>query len=273
MIVVQVSDTHIKSKGKLAYNKVDIHKALYNCILHINNLKPKPDLVIFTGDITDNGTNEEYKLFKETVKLLDVPFYVIPGNHDNAENLKREFEEYDWFEENNHLSLVIEDFPIRIIGLDSSIKGKSYGGLSEERLLWLEKQLNKFPDKKVLLFIHHPPVKIGIEHMDVQNLQIGRERLADLLGKYEQVLALACGHVHRVSTTLWNKIIVLTAASPSHQVALDLRKDAKAEFVMEPPSVQLHYWTEEQGLTTHTSYIGKFEGPYPFYNEKGELID
>jgi hypothetical protein len=41
---------------------------------------------------------------------------------------------------------------------------------------------------------------------------------------------------------------------------------------MEPPGYQLHKWHPATGIVSHTATIGKFDGPYPFY-EAGGLID
>jgi len=55
-------------------------------------------------------------------------------------------------------------------------------------------------------------------------------------------------------------------------VALDLDKGEKLGWVMEPPACLLHAWRAGAGLVTHTSYVGEFSGPYPFY-KAGKLID
>jgi 3',5'-cyclic AMP phosphodiesterase CpdA len=56
MIVVQVTDTHIKPRGRLAYRRVDSAAALAACVDHINELAPSPDVVLFTGDLVDAGS-------------------------------------------------------------------------------------------------------------------------------------------------------------------------------------------------------------------------
>lgn len=40
--------------------------------------------VVLTGDITELGTNEELKLEQQLLGSLDIPYYIIPGNHDTG---------------------------------------------------------------------------------------------------------------------------------------------------------------------------------------------
>ena len=62
------------------------------------------------------------------------------------------------------------------------------------------------------------------------------------------------------------------APSASHYVALDLGEDSPRDFYLEPPTVHLHRWHGDS-LVTHLSFVGEFEGPFPFYDEHGKLID
>lgn len=270
MLIAQISDTHIKAQGELAYERVDTKKALILCIEHINNLIPRPDITIISGDLTDSGTIEETLIFKDLIQNLEIPYYIIPGNHDNQEVIREVFTDVSYFEDKHHLHFFL-DLPLKIIALDSTCKNKSYGTLCEDRLTWLEKKLQRCENQKSIIFMHHPPINVGITHMDKQNLRLGSKELGDLLLKYPNVISVACGHMHRASYTLWNNTLISTAPSSSHQVVLDLQKESKEEFIMETPAIHLHYWNDNQ-LTTHISYIGNFDGPYPFYDDKGNII-
>ena len=107
--------------------------------------------------------------------------------------------------------------------------------------------------------------------MDVQMCANGHG-LGAVLDVHPQVFQILCGHVHRPIHTRWNGIAVSIAPSASHYVALDLGKNPPRDFYLEPPSVHLHQW-RSGSLVTHLSFVGAFEGPYPFYDEQGNLID
>ena len=44
-----------------------------------------------TGDLADHATDEEYEQVREFLAPLDAPVYVLPGNHDERDALRRNF--------------------------------------------------------------------------------------------------------------------------------------------------------------------------------------
>jgi 3',5'-cyclic AMP phosphodiesterase CpdA len=273
MLIAQVTDTHIKARGKLAYRKVDTAANLSACVRHLTGLQTRPDLVLMTGDLTDFGRAEEYRLLRELIAPLTMPVYVIPGNHDEREALRDAFADHAYLPRSGDLCYVIDDYPVRMIGLDTTIPGKPGGELCAKRLRWLDEQLRARADAPTLLFMHHPPITTGIDHMDAQNCANGAA-LGELLQAHRQVFHVICGHVHRPIHSQWRGVTVSIGPSASHYVALDLAPDAAADFTLEPPTVQLYRWQESgRSLLAHLSFVGEFAGPYPFFDEHGTLID
>lgn len=273
MLIAQITDTHIKPDGRLAYRRVDTAAYLSACVEHLNGLPQRPDLILFTGDLTDAGDPEEYRLFRSLIAPLSIPWYVIPGNHDDRTNLRKAFPELaDLRGHPDFIQYVVEDYPLRLIGLDTTIPGAKEGMLCADRLGWLEARLAEAPDRMTLIFMHHPPFLTGIRHMDVQNCG-NSEALGAVVRRHPQVVRLVCGHVHRAIQVQWNGATASIAPSPAHSVALDLSADGPPAFVMEPPACQLHYLTEDGLFASHLSYIGSFDGPHPFFESDGRLID
>lgn len=271
MLIAQVTDPHIKEEGRLAYRRVDTAANLARCVDHLMRLKQRPDLVLMTGDLTDFGRAQEYSLLRRLIAPLDMPVYVIPGNHDQRDNLRAAFGDHDYLPRTGDLRYVIEDDGLRMIGLDTTIPGKPGGEMNAERLAWLDRRLAERPRCPTLLFMHHPPILTGIRHMDVQNCD-NAAALGELLLTHRQVFRILCGHVHRPIQAQWYGVTVSIAPSASHYVALDLSEDSHRDFYLEPPTVHLHRWADG-ALVTHLSFVGEFEGPYPFFDEHGNLID
>jgi Icc protein len=273
MLIAQVTDTHIKAAGRLAYRTVDSAQMLRNCVAHLNALDPRPDLVLLTGDLVDFGRPEEYALLRKILAPLDMPMYAIPGNHDERGALREAFADHGYLpREGEFLHYALEDYPLRLIGLDTVVPGRPHGELCGKRLMWLEAELLRSPDRPTVLFMHHPPFETGLANMDCQNCRNG-EALGALVERHPQVVRILCGHVHRPVHLHWHGVTASIAPSPSHSCVLDLNADAAHDFVLEPPTCELHYWRPGTGLISHLSFIGDYGGRHPFFDAGGKLID
>ena len=65
MLIAQISDFHLKPEGILAYEVADTSTSLKQAVAHINRFKPRPDVVLITGDLVDEGATESYQILKE----------------------------------------------------------------------------------------------------------------------------------------------------------------------------------------------------------------
>ena len=275
MLLCQISDTHIKANRKLAYRKVDTAGMLETCVAAVLRLKPQPDAVLITGDLVDMGTEAEYALLAELIAPLSsvgkLPVYLIPGNHDEREALRRSFPTHTYLRQwQPFAQYAIDDYPVRIVALDTVVPGKGGGLLCNERLDWLDRTLAAAPAKPTVIIMHHPPFVTGIGHMDRVGLQ-GSDALEAVVKRHPQVERLLCGHLHRSIQARFGGTSASTCPSPAHQIALDLNTPSPDNFVMEPPGYQLHWWNGTR-LVTHTAVLGDFGGPSPF-REGGKLID
>ena len=275
MLIAQITDTHIKPNGALAYgNILDSASCLKKVVAHCNKFCPSIDVAIVTGDLTDSGQIEEYKEFDKILSSLQMPWFVIPGNHDNNLNLMKFFNKHDYLPRNEkYCNYVIDKYPFTLMGLDTTVPGENYGELCDESLRWLELNLKRYSKKPTFLFMHHHPFLTGIYGMDNQNLKNSFE-FFEILKLHPQVKHIACGHVHRATETVINGIGVSIAPNGAHSVGLDLVSEGPPMFIMEPSAIRLFQLNlEKQNVITHLSYIGEFNGPHPFYSEKGELLN
>ena len=270
MILGQITDLHLKANRKLAYGVVDTAGYLERCVAQLNTLKQVPDALLITGDLVDFGTMEEYGLLRELLAPLAMPFYLLPGNHDERQALRAAFPEHAYLRQwAPFIQYTIEDWPLRIVALDTLVPGKGRGELCAERLAWLDRTLAQ-SDRPTVVAQHHPPFLSGIGHMDHVSLT-GIDAEADVIRRHPQVERVLCGHLHRPITVRFAGTVATTCPAPAHQVALDLDPQAPDNYVMEPPGFQLHYW-DGHTLVSHTGFLGKFDGPYPF-RVGGRLID
>lgn len=275
MLIAQISDLHIKSNGKPAYGRVDTAAYLRRCIAQLGALDPRPDAVLITGDLVDFGDADEYRFLRGLLDALPMPYYLCIGNHDGRDALREVFSDHEYLKQHpRFVQYAVELGALRVVVLDTQDPPHGGGRLCDERLAWLEATLADAPPKPTLLAMHHPPFACGIEHMDVQNLAApDAAKLAAIVARHPEIERVLCGHVHRAIQQRFAGTLASICPSPAHQVALDLRKNGPSRFVMEPPAFQLHRYTPEDGLVTHTAYIGDFGGTYPFFDEHNRLID
>jgi 3',5'-cyclic AMP phosphodiesterase CpdA len=264
-MIAQITDLHIRPRGKVAYERVDTNAMLEAAVATIEALPRKPDLVIATGDLTDCGLAAEYQVLRELLKPLSMPVYLVPGNHDRRAELLAEFGPDGYLRsDDGFLHYTVEGHELRLVGLDSVVPGHGHGEMCAARLAWLEGRLGEKPEQPTLIFMHHPPFGTGLADMDRINCRNGKA-MAAVLKRFGNIERVVCGHHHRPITVRWGGTIGSVAPSTAHQVTLDLVPDGSpSSFTMEPPGFHLHVWTKETGLVTHGVNIGQFDGPFPF---------
>lgn len=250
MLIAQISDLHILEDGRLLGGLVDTAAFLRQCVSALNRLDPRPDLVIASGDLVDEGSPAEYRTLAGILADLEIPFRPLPGNHDGRPALRQAFPDLPWASdpetqgEQAPLCYHMEEGGLDIICLDSSVPGKPHGALDPWQLHWLERTLDASaqggPDRPCLLFVHHPPWSTGMKGMDRIGLIEGQEELAALVRRHPRIRRLCCGHVHRHAQLLWAGTLGVTAPSTAHQLVLDLGEDPVATLVYETPGFLLH---------------------------------
>ncbi len=270
-LIAQISDLHIKAKGRLSYKKVDTQAALLRVIETLNRLYPRPDRVVISGDLVDFGTAEEYQTLREALRGLQLPYMLMPGNHDDRQQLRAAFPEHHYLQRGETLNWQMRVKDVQLLALDSSVPHKPWGYVDDAQLQWLAQQLQREPQLPTLVLLHHPPFMCGIGHMDQQPLR-NPDALAAIIRQHPQVERVLSGHLHRSVQARFAGTLACVAPGVSHQVAFDLAENGPANFTLEPPGFLLHRWHPQQGMTTHLCAIGDYPGPWPFYDANG-LID
>ena len=255
MIVAQITDLHLGGPIAVAGSAVDPRASLDRAVAHLNQRRPAPDLVLVTGDLTQEGGPEEYADARAGLAALDMPAYVIPGNHDDRANMAAAFGADGYLpKDGGFLHYVIDGRPLRILALDTHVPGESGGALCDERLAWLERRLAEEPERPTLIAMHHPPFATGIPAFDAIGCR-GGDALGDLVVRYHNIEGVLCGHVHRAMDMRWRGTVVSVTPSTVYQYPLELGEGAKFVPVPEPAACRLCLWTPGVGLVSHLSYI------------------
>lgn len=267
MLIAQITDLHIRPAGMLAYGCSNTSQFLADAVDELLSLQAKPDVLFITGDLTDCGLPEEYDLVRNYLQPVKMPVYVIPGNHDRRDNMRAAFSDHPYLNigGGDLMNFVIDDYPVVMIGLDTVVAGQDHGIMDAPRLDWLAVQLEKYKDKPVMIFMHHPPFSTGMYYMDQINC-LGGDEMAEIIAKYPNVERVVAGHHHRAVYRRWAGTIGAVIPSVAHQVMFGLEENPQGREIMtmEPPAFSLHQWSADTGVISHQIQIGEFDGPFEF---------
>jgi 3',5'-cyclic AMP phosphodiesterase CpdA len=276
-LLAQLTDLHIREPGRLAYGRIDTAPYLERAVQSVLRLPQQPGAVVITGDLSDFGRAAEYEHLARLLAPLNMPVYLMPGNHDDRDQLRRSFPEHGYLAAGvgsaGFVQYSVRVGALRLLTLDTCVPGESHGALCDERLAWLEQQLDACRGEPVVIAMHHPPFQTLIGHMDEIGLLQGAEALEALVARHPNVERVICGHLHRAIDVRFGGTIASTSPAPAHQVCLDLAPDAASAWVLEPPGFRVHAWSaRSRRLVTHLAASGTFDGPFPFH-DNGALID
>jgi len=177
--IAHISDPHVGSP-------YFVPNLMNRVIVELNELAP--DVVICSGDLTNEGYRQEYKNWVAYAERIRAPMYTVPGNHD-ARNVG-----YLHFEE-----LIgprrwdVDVAGVRIVGVDSSEPDINEGQVGRERYDWIHERFAPAADLKVFVLHHHllPIPGTGRERSTVMD---AGDLLEELIGAGVNVVL--SGHKH-----------------------------------------------------------------------------
>ena len=199
-LIAHISDLHVSSS--------DFDEEMFmKAVGEINHLHP--DMIILTGDITNNGYLKEFEEATKYLGMFEAPLFAVPGNHDSRNLGYQTFEEL--VGEVSWKLTMGED--LTVIGLDSSTPDENRGHIGHPQHLWLEHQLDEcvINENFSVVCLHHHIVSIP---------QTGRERnvLSDAgdilktLTTHEVDIVLS-GHKHVPNIWKINNTLFVNAGS------------------------------------------------------------
>ena len=171
-----ITDTHIGNPN----NDMDLQRTVDD----INQNLPEIEFVIVSGDVTEFGSDEELTIAKNTLDKLNVPTYVIPGNHDS-----------NWSESGTNSFLTIfgtetfgfEHNGYKFFGLPSGPNMRmGPGQIPREGITWLNEQLAQTDTETPIVFVNHYPMDNSLNNWF---------EVMDALKPYN-VKVMLCGHGH-----------------------------------------------------------------------------
>src|SRR5215204_5149955 len=172
-----LSDTHIGSPNGGA------EEDLRRTVADINAMNDIA-FVVLTGDITELGTNAELAAAKRILDSLDVPYYIIPGNHDTGWSESGGLSFSQTFGDDK---FYFKHKGVHFIGCASGPYVRmSDGHVPRHAVNWMKDKLKNIGDKEPVVFLNHHPLDNGLDNW---------YEIIDMLKTKNTILAL-CGHGH-----------------------------------------------------------------------------
>ena len=186
--IEQLTDIHLTAKSGSELHGVDTALSLNKIVNEIKQLPKMPDVIIATGDLAQDGSKTTYRRFRELLGGLEIPVYVLPGNHDDISEMRLSLD-VDGFHCANTMRMRNWGF----VFANSQVEGHSHGYVN---LIELEKNISDLGDHPILVALHHTPSNVcpsfGCQLKNSSEFTI-------LLQKYSNIKGVIAGHTHIAS--------------------------------------------------------------------------
>ncbi|WP_256675100.1 3',5'-cyclic-AMP phosphodiesterase [Pseudomonas sp. URMO17WK12:I11] len=188
VLAVQLTDPHLFADPGGSMLGLNTRDSLRHVVAQVRREQPDIDLLLCTGDLSQDGSSASYEAFRELTAPLAVPTRWLPGNHDEAQVMAQVAPQL--------VQTVTDMGAWRIIMLNTAVPGATHGFLQDDQLALLDGALEAAGTRHCLVCLHHQPVDIGcawIAPIGLRNAQA----LFDTIDAHPQVRALLWGHVHQ----------------------------------------------------------------------------
>ncbi len=237
--IVQVSDCHMPFDPRTPYRGQSADRNLASLLPAIRRWQP--DLVLVTGDVSEDGSAAAYGRVSAQLSTAGAPVLALPGNHDDAAAMRPYFPVGAWDGVYAHRARNWQ-----LLLLDSTIAGDVSGRLPDSTLEQLDRRLREGADAHALLALHHQPVPVGSPWIDRYPL-LESEAFFSVVERHATVRGVVWGHVHQDVEMRRNGVLLL--GSPS-TVANSL--PGKTEFTLDltGPACRWLVLTADGGIET-----------------------
>ena len=201
MIIVQLSDLHVGSQFQ-----PDVFETI---VKEVNELNP--DVIVITGDLTNEGLMKEYEKCKSLLKQFKTKKIIsISGNHDYRNTGYLLFKKFFPFETINEL-----DNDVVLVTVGTARPDRNNGEVGYRQNLWLERTMKKYKDKIKIVAMHHHLIPIPDTGSDQLTVVDAGDVLRTVLDT--QVDVVLCGHKHRPWAWNFGKLTVVNAGTASSE--------------------------------------------------------
>ena len=194
--LIWLSDLHFVAEGLVQEH--DPRQRLKRAVDHVNAHHGDAAYCVVSGDLVDRATAEDYRAVRAGLDRLAMPWLPMTGNHDTRP-LIREMLPVPAGGMADFVQYAVDTGRVLLVCLDTLTPGADGGSFCTPRQEWLRACLDAHADRPAIVFMHHPPMPLGLPMQDVDLIAEG-DALLGLLSAHGNVRQLCIGHVHRPIT-------------------------------------------------------------------------
>lgn len=232
--ILQLTDLHLFADADERLKGVPTRQTFADVLQHVDEHEGRFDHVILTGDLTHDERLKTYEAVRALLGEQIDRCRIIPGNHDDRGLIRQVFPDVVGGGE-GRLTFSFPAGGWRLIGLDSHVPGSVPGRIDAAQLAWLRDELKAHETEPTALFVHHPPIPVGVAWLDRIGLE-EPEELCRLIENSPQVAVVAAGHVHHEFAGRLGNAAVYTAPSTGLQF---LPAGDESAYDIQPPGYRV----------------------------------
>ena len=189
--LVQITDCHLFATEDGLLGGINTLASLRAICGRIARRETGVDAILATGDLSQDGSTESYRLLAREFETLQLPVFCIPGNHDDAGAMDASLKGQNIRSERS-----ISAGEWQILLLDSTVPGEVHGHVDEGELAAMRSALANSSEAHVLIGLHHQAQDVGSRWIDAKGLPRNAELRAEI-ARHDRVRAVVWGHVHQ----------------------------------------------------------------------------
>ena len=203
---IHLTDLHISHpRSQDPSDKSGAIETLRRVVGIINGMERQPDFVVASGDLTNMGDPDSYRLLKEILTPLQPPIVLALGNHDKRAPF-HEVMGTPGSEAPHFHDTVLGG--LHVITIDTMKPGHVAGTICDAQFDALAEALSRHADLPRLIVMHHPP-RVDADGLPWGSIDMpATDRLAGML-KGHHVAAILSGHIHINQVNHWHGIPIV----------------------------------------------------------------
>lgn len=224
---LHITDLHVSApkRGGSERRAASI-EALARLVEIADRLRPRPAFIVASGDLTNTGDEDSYRVVGNMLGALDIPVIWALGNHDRRAGFHAVFPGHAGAPD-GPLDHDAVHAGVHVIALDSSAPGQVGGALDDDQFARLDVMLARNTDLPRLVAVHHPPKLSPRARNGWATLtEDSSDRLRGALTG-RNVQAVLSGHMHMNRIAMWHGIPLVVTMGQQSTVDLT-RTDALA---------------------------------------------